>query len=363
MRAITKLSVDRLRHQAGLSLIELMIAMVLGLTLMAGALQVFLGSKKSFMYNEETGSMQEGARYAMEFITRDARMAGYFGCGSQTIANTLNPYEDDEDAWAFNFNQGMVGYDGDDAAFPDDFPVAARPTLALGAALPKSDVFTILRGATENAAYTVASHNPTAAVIDIVGTHPFDSSRIMMISDCDHAAVFQFTGNNSQKFGHNAGGSENPGNCTRGLGLPVVCTANGTAYTYGGDAYVMEVLSHAYYVATAANNVPSIYRLEISGGIIDEKKEEELVQGVENMQAFYGVDGNGDGVADRYVIAAATIDWTTIVSLRLHILTRSLTEVTSEPVDFRFVGTTYTPTDKYLRKEFITTVKIRNRGV
>ncbi len=352
---------NHLSKQKGLSLVELMISLLLSLILISGAMQVFLGSKETFAFNEEMTWMQESSRFSLEFLTRDARMAGYFGCGSQTIANTLNPVTGNN-AWKYNFDQGVVGFDGDDATFPSVFPVANRPTLASGE-LPKSDVLTILRGATEGESFKVTGHNPNSAVIDLSVTHGIDSGRILVVSDCDHAAVFQTTGGNPKKLGHNKGGSVSPGNCTKGLGIPVACSANGTSYKYDGDAYVMEVLAHAYYIDTATNNVPSMYREEITGGDDDDAVTEELAQGIENIQLFYGVDTNDDKIANKYVNASNVADWTTVVSIRIHVLARSISQISSEVTNFRFVGNTYTPTDNYLRKEFISTVKIRNRGI
>jgi type IV pilus assembly protein PilW len=357
MRSVTKQALNVTNRQKGFSLIELMIAMVLGMVLMAGALQVFLGVKKTFVFNLDMASMQESARFAMEFITRDARMAGYFGCGSQALKNTLNPSAG-LGTWQFQFDQGLVGYDGDDADFPvADFPVADLPSLSSGV-MPNSDVFTVLRGATEGDSFRVDSHNIATSVIEVTSNHSYAAGRILMVSDCDHAAIFQTTGITADTITHNAGALV-PGNCTIDLGLPGSCSTN--TYMYGGDASVMEVTSNAYYVHTAPNNVPTIYRQQILGGV--DSTTEELVQGIESMQVLFGVDINGDGVANRYTLASSVTNWTTVMSIRLHLLARSLTQVTSEPVDFRFVGTTYSPSDKYLRKEFITTVKVRNRGV
>ena len=67
-----------LRHkQLGLSLVELMVALVLGLVLMAGVIQVFLASRQTYNANEAMARMQENGRFALEFISRSARLAGY----------------------------------------------------------------------------------------------------------------------------------------------------------------------------------------------------------------------------------------------------------------------------------------------
>ena len=67
-----------LRHQQlGLSLVELMVALVLGLVLMTGVIQVFLASRQTYATNEAMARMQENGRFALEFISRSARLAGY----------------------------------------------------------------------------------------------------------------------------------------------------------------------------------------------------------------------------------------------------------------------------------------------
>ncbi len=65
---------------AGISLIETMIAMVIGLVLMLGVAQVFLASRAASRLAEGNGRAQENGRFALEFLQRDIRMAGHFGC-------------------------------------------------------------------------------------------------------------------------------------------------------------------------------------------------------------------------------------------------------------------------------------------
>ena len=353
------------RTSQGFSLIELMIAMVLGLVLMGGVIQVFLTSKQSYAFNEELGWIQENSRFAIEFITRDVRMAGYWGCGTAGgIANTLDPLPSGS-GWQVDFNNSLGGFDGDDtgnAVFtgsPSEFPLTTPPAVTSGS-VPRSDVLTLSRADSSNS-FKVTGHNASSAVIT-VGTHPFEKGDILIVSDCDHAAVFQETGGNPDKVGHNRGGSVSPGNCTKGLGLPVVCTgpATGTAYTYGDDAFVMAAVSYAYYVDTATNGLPALYVRELGNDA--STNSSELVQGIENFQVLYGEDISGDGFPNRYVTAKDVTAWTDVVTARIHILARSLTQVASEPQAFNFVGTSYTPADRFLRQEFVSTVKVRNKG-
>ncbi len=60
------------RQQLGLSLVELMVALVLGLVLMTGIIQVFLSSRQTYASNEAMARMQENGRFALEFISRSA---------------------------------------------------------------------------------------------------------------------------------------------------------------------------------------------------------------------------------------------------------------------------------------------------
>jgi type IV pilus assembly protein PilW len=66
-------------RQGGVSLIELMIAIVLALLLLAGLIQVYLSSKQSYNAQEQLARMQESGRFAMDLITSDLRRAGYWG--------------------------------------------------------------------------------------------------------------------------------------------------------------------------------------------------------------------------------------------------------------------------------------------
>ena len=63
----------------GFSLVELMVALVITLILLAGIGQIFLSSKKSFNIQDSLSRMQENGRYAMANIIQDLRRAGYWG--------------------------------------------------------------------------------------------------------------------------------------------------------------------------------------------------------------------------------------------------------------------------------------------
>ena len=63
----------------GLSLVELLIALLLGVFLSAGVVSAYLGSKQNYFYEEQAARLQENGRYAMQILQRELAMAGFFG--------------------------------------------------------------------------------------------------------------------------------------------------------------------------------------------------------------------------------------------------------------------------------------------
>jgi type IV pilus assembly protein PilW len=89
------MSMDRnprnLHRQGGLSLIELMIALLVGLLLLGGLIQIYVSSKQGYNAQEQLARMQESGRFAMDLITRDLRRAGYWGGNRNLAVITGNP--------------------------------------------------------------------------------------------------------------------------------------------------------------------------------------------------------------------------------------------------------------------------------
>jgi type IV pilus assembly protein PilW len=69
----------RSRTQRGFTLLELMVAMVLGLMLMAVAIQIFIGNRDIHRFNNNLARVQENGRFAFGQIARVVRMTGYQG--------------------------------------------------------------------------------------------------------------------------------------------------------------------------------------------------------------------------------------------------------------------------------------------
>jgi len=64
------------RHQTGFSLVELMIAITLGLIVLLAVGSIYIGSLQTYRVQEDNARIQEAGRYALEVIGRSIRQAG-----------------------------------------------------------------------------------------------------------------------------------------------------------------------------------------------------------------------------------------------------------------------------------------------
>jgi prepilin-type N-terminal cleavage/methylation domain-containing protein len=71
-----------MRHQRGLSLIELLIGIALSLLILTAVLYSFAGSRASYMHQASFSAVQESGRIGLEVLNRDLRMMGNPGCGN-----------------------------------------------------------------------------------------------------------------------------------------------------------------------------------------------------------------------------------------------------------------------------------------
>ena len=76
-------------HQKGLSLVEIMIALTLGLLLMTGVVQIFLANKQTFTMADNVSRLEENGRYALNVIAQHLRMGGY---ADPTKSSTPQPF-------------------------------------------------------------------------------------------------------------------------------------------------------------------------------------------------------------------------------------------------------------------------------
>ena len=103
------------RRQAGLSLVELMVSITLGLLILSGVLVVFVNTSAARNEVERTSRQIENGRYAAELLSEDIRLAGFYGelnVGSPaTLALPADPCSLLPGDWAEWMPIHLQGYD------------------------------------------------------------------------------------------------------------------------------------------------------------------------------------------------------------------------------------------------------------
>ncbi|MFN3593216.1 MAG: PilW family protein [Thiobacillaceae bacterium] len=138
------------KTQTGLTLVELLISLTLGLIITLAVGYLYINSRHIYRVNDNVARMQENGRYVMEMIGRDLRMAGYWGCASGLVyapVNTLNNATD----YAYKFDTPVEGHE----ATGTSAWVPAKDASITGA-LGGTDILTV-RGVYD-ARVTVTSH-------------------------------------------------------------------------------------------------------------------------------------------------------------------------------------------------------------
>jgi type IV pilus assembly protein PilW len=323
--------------QSGMTLIEIMIAMLIGVFLVGGILQVFINTKQSYRVVEGQSRLQENARFAIDLMTQDIRMAGFRGCNSQsTLTNHLNT----PTSFLYNFNTSLQGFESTSAT-------AWTPAIDAAITSPNggSDVITIRKA--EGQGNVVTAHADGVADLTLANVTDLASGSVVVVSDCAAADAFQVTTSPMPTaapfvISHAATGTA-PGNATQ----PLSQSFN------GGQVYPINTIS--YYVRDN-NGQPSLYRR------VGASDAQELVEGIEQMQILYGEDTNADKVPDYYVAANSVVNMANVVSVRISLLVRSMDDnLASQAQDYTYNGATTTPTDLRIRRVFNATIALRNR--
>ncbi len=352
------------RIQQGFSLVELMVALTLGLVVVGGVVQIYLSNKQSYRMTEAVSRIQENARFAMELLTKDLRAAGHWGCAVGTqLANTVNdstpPYK-----WRYEA-EPIMGYEDAATTAPQDY----KGQVYSGT---DSDSFAVAYF-DANQAFTVSAPVDDDE-FDLTANHTFAKGTVLglVLDGCGQAAVFQLTNQvygGGTRVAHATSGTT-PANCGTGLSgterypLDGSCPApNVSPFAPATGSRLMPFVKRAYYIRAGASGEPALWRgfLTTTGGN-PSFSSEELVEGVEDMQLLYGVDTDTDGTADSYVRADDVADWTQVVSVRVDLLLRSLEDdLARQAQPYVFHGANTTPGDRRVRRAFTTVVALRNR--
>jgi type IV pilus assembly protein PilW len=325
---------------SGMTLVELMIAMLLGLVVTGAAVSVLLSNKQSYRTNEALSQVQESARTAFELLARDVRQTGINGCDNKgRVANVL-PAASWWDSWFV-----IRGYDG----------AVSDPAVVFGTAVAQRVDGTdslVLQGA-EGEGLSLVSHDAAAASFAInAAASNFVVNDILIVCDFDHSAVFQASNYDdvAMTVAHEIGGAV-PGNCSQGLGYPTSCaTSTGNVYAFNPNSLIARLGATDWYIGN--NGRPgeggrSLYRQRLGSGAT--LVTEEVVAGVSNMQVTYRVAGGSDFVAAD---TPGGVDWGNVDAIAI--------ALTLDSADRR-VSTDAAVNSGRLQRTFSNVITLRNR--
>jgi type IV pilus assembly protein PilW len=333
----------RTSHQAGFSLVELMVALTLGLIIIGGVISIFVTNQQAFRTTEGLSRLQENARLSFELMSRELRQAGGNPCGTRQVTNVLKPAANN---WSTNWDGGtIVGYDGAMVAPQTPFGAGTAERVA------GTDALLVL-GDALNIGPGISAHNPVAVPPTITLAAPagaLTANTIVLICDINSAVIAQVSGvagANTLEF--NTAGNA-PGNCTTSFGFPGGC---GTPVnkTFATNGFVSALSAGLWYVGNNGRGGQSLYRR-------GRATTDEIAEGVSTMRIQYlfrtrdPVTGL-TALANNWADAVPATSWTTasldqVVAVRFFLVFQTVNRV----------GTN----QDALQREMVYVVNLRNR--
>ena len=324
--------------ERGFSLVELMVAMAIGLILMTILATVFANSSRSQKEITMSAQQVENGRYAIELLSDDLRHAGYYGYYAKSGTAPGTPPDpcstspsDIKDALPLP----VQGYDS----------AASTPLDCIDSAnfVAGTDVLVVRRASTTVTA--PASLNASAVYIQATPSPTDVNNPIVLL-----------------------------GNGTFNL---VVRNGSGANVA----APIRQIVTHIYYVSPCSNPsgtggtctssddggspIPTLYRKELTtdaGGT--EFTAYPLVEGIQNFQVEYGLDSDADGSPNSAYVTdpGATTNWQNLMAVRMYVLARN-TQISPGYVDsktYNLGGTAISGSGSYRRHVYDTLVRLKN---
>lgn len=331
----------RASRQRGMNIIELMVGLTVGMLLVAGLALMFGNATRSTIELDKTVRHIENGRHAMDLLSQDIALAGYYGtvpvttsaAGLSPCATSAQVATDLATQAALAFPTvpfGLEGLSADQVAGYACLPNHKADTPAL--ILRRLDTTAVAPAAvTADAAYVQTSHNTA-----------------------DNFYTYRAAANGSGFTLRNLAGGINP---------------------------VRRFMTRAYYIASCGNcagggdGIPTLKRVEVIGL---QTVESPLAEGIENIGFDYGFDTNNDGVADEWfglnggataatAATAATKGWGNVVAVRVSLVSRN-TEPTVGHIDTRSYAigrngatdaTQAAANDAFKRRAYVSTIKVQ----
>lgn len=316
----------------GFSLVEFMVAMAIGLILIAGIMTLVIGNLQGYGELIKSGHKIENGRFATQLLRDDVAHAGYFGGWGRPADVSAVPPACDVGVSAI---ADILAFpvQGWNASSATAVPGSDWDCLASANFKPGTDVLVVNRVSTrvtEKASLQGSRLYIQATPIDIVLSRgDADPDPFILQNEEDE------------------------------------------------DADIRTVLKHIYFITSCSDcasndGVPTLRRLEIAnnGGLTSIA----LVEGIENMQIDFGLDDNGNSSPDRFVAEpASAVEWSSVVAVRINLLVRNILatpghEDTKEYLLGSGVSTSGTVTEKvvgpfndgFKRSVYSVTVRLQN---
>ena len=310
-------------QNSGFSIIELMIAMTLGLLVVAAITTVFLTGNRNFIQDDRFSRMQENGRYAVKVLSQELSMADFWG-GVIVPSNIVN----------------NIGTPGD-----------------CGVTFVGTDSLRFMAAATNTAV--------SAAYPCVTATERNDATGVLMVKRV-------FGGNDTVLA---AGAYYLKTNLITSTFVP------GTD-TYDASFRYWQFVPRIYYIRpfsrTAGDGIPGLHRRtlqSVSGTPTLASEASILAEGIETFHIEFGVDSNADGYTNKYTSTPTNAEMPAVVNARLHVLVRSADRDTGHTDNKTYTlgnvcynvgglnGCTAllgTDTQQYYRRVFTETVALRN---
>lgn len=287
---------SRSDRTTGLSLIELLVALTVGLVLLAGVARIFVNSRQAYRVQESTSRMQENIRIAVEQFSSHLRLADFWGGvkADRVTALGIPAYPGPgacENAWIVDPSSGVVGYAGGARA-----PVGL-PAGCLSNYVPGSDVLAIRY--VDPDSHVATARLTAASAINALRENGkyYLRSRIG-----DRGLLFDIT-STEQRAAATAAGTGIPGNADDGV----------------MNHQLQTVVFYLRNIDFGRGPVPTLNMLRLQS---DGLKADQLVDGIEMLSFAYGIDSDGDGGVDGYREAGAVAVWPQVLAVRVAFIAR-----------------------------------------
>jgi type IV pilus assembly protein PilW len=351
----------------GVTLIELMVSIALGIFLVGGVISLFTSNQQNFKVNDNLARLQESSRFAYEQMNREIRDAGTNPCGVRAVNSVVRTPSLTVPWWG-DWNAGTIrGYDG------------AEPILnaasSIGNRVTGTDAIVIMRTQNDDGQLrAITGHDtvsdPNSHQFSLNASAQFSKQDLMFVCDSNSGAIFEITTPNSPPANAVSYDINSPAaNCSMRLGWAnnVDCNTNAVSKTFAIGSYITKFDPAIWYVGEIAGKRALFRETVHKSGTAVTTEGREYVPDVHDMQITYLMRTKSTDPAIAPTLASTWVDasvvngqtgtWSSTnlaeaIAVRVELTFRSKESVGSD-------GTTSVP----LQRKSIAVISLRNREI